>query len=167
MPTPLVVGAGPVIRALCEEIGLVEAVNQTVAWDPQRCHLSPGERIFALIVNLLTARQPLYRVHEPFQLTDVPLLLGSGHTAADFTDDALGRALDKVAAAGGATVFSAVATRALLHDHVWTPDHPVFVHWIVRLARSMARIRTLTRPAECILPMAIPRIIVPISVNFF
>ncbi|SMC03499.1 Transposase [Sulfobacillus thermosulfidooxidans DSM 9293] len=129
MPTPLVVGAGPVIRALCEEIGLVEAVNQTVAWDAQRCHLSPGERIFALIVNLLTARQPLYRVHEQFQLTDVPLLFGSGRTAADFTDDALGRALDKVAAAGGATVFSAVATRALVHDHVWTPDHPVFVHW--------------------------------------
>nr|WP_242848409.1 IS1634 family transposase [Sulfobacillus thermosulfidooxidans] len=129
MPTPVVVGAGPVIRALCEEIGFIEAINQTVAWDSQRCHLSPGERIFALVVNLLTARRPLYRVHEQFQLTDVPLLFGSGRTAADFTDDALGRALDKVAAAGGATVFSAVATRALLHDHVWTPDSPVFVHW--------------------------------------
>lgn len=112
MPTPLVVGTGPVIRALCEKIGFVEAVNQTMAWDAQHCHLSPDERIFALIVNLLTARQPLYRVHEQFPLTD-----------------ALGRTWDKVAAAGGATVFHAVATRTFWHDHVGTPDNPVFVHY--------------------------------------
>ncbi len=93
MLTPMVVGAGPVIRTLCEEIGFVEAVNQTVAWDSPRGHLSPGERLFALIVHWLTARRPLYRVHAPCQWTDVALLLGSGRTTADFTDDALGRAL--------------------------------------------------------------------------
>ncbi len=45
------------------------------------------------------------------------------------TDDALGRALDKLAAAGGAAVFSAVAARALLHDQLWTPNAALFVHW--------------------------------------
>ncbi|AEJ38307.1 IS4 family transposase [Sulfobacillus acidophilus TPY] len=129
MNTPDIVGAGPVIRALCEEIGLVAAIDQCVQWDPERCHLSPGERILALVINVLTARQPLYRVHEPLALTDTPLLLGAGITATDLTDDALGRALDKIAAAGGATVFSAVAARALLHDRVWYPDGPLFVHW--------------------------------------
>jgi hypothetical protein len=60
--TPRVVGAGPVLRALCEEIGLVGAIDAVVPWDRVRCRLSPGERILALVLNLLTARQPLYRV---------------------------------------------------------------------------------------------------------
>lgn len=129
MDTPRTVGAGPLLRALCEELGLRDPIDQVVSWDPQRCKLSPGERIQALVLNLLTARQPLYRVQEEFALTDPALLLGVGITAADLTDDALGRALDKLAAAGGAPVFSAVAARALLHDQVWTPDAALFVHW--------------------------------------
>ncbi len=63
-----------------------------VAWDPPICKLSPGERIQALVLNLLTVRQPLYRVQAEFALTDPALLLGAGMTAADLTDDALGRA---------------------------------------------------------------------------
>ncbi len=113
VPRPgVVVGAGPILRAVADRIGLVPVIDQAVAWDAERCRLSPGERIFALILNLLTDRQPLYQVTDAFRLTDVPLLLGPGVTAADLTDDALGRALDKLAAAGAAAVFSAVAARA-------------------------------------------------------
>ena len=108
----MVVGAGPLIRAMAERIGLVPTIDAEVGWDSTRCRLSPGERILALIVNLLTDREPLYQVREAFRFTDVPLLLGAGITAADLTDDALGRALDKLAAAGSAAVFSAVAARA-------------------------------------------------------
>ena len=108
----MVVGAGPLIRAMAERVGLVPTIDAMVGWDPARCRLSPGERILALIINLLTDREPLYPVGEAFNLTDVPLLLGAGITAADLTDDALGRALDKLAAAGAAAVFSAVAARA-------------------------------------------------------
>jgi hypothetical protein len=128
MDTPRTVAAGPLLRALCEELGLRDTIDQVVPWDPQRCKLSPGERIQALVLNILTTRQPLYRVQEEFALTDTALLLGAGITAADLTDDALGRALDKLAAAGGATVFSAVAARALLHDRVWTRGGALFVH---------------------------------------
>ena len=113
VPRPgVVVGAGPILRAVADRIGLVPVIDQAVAWDAERCRLSPGERMFALILNLLTDRQPLYQVTDAFRLTDVPLLLGPGVTAADLTDDALGRALDKLAAAGAAAVFSAVAARA-------------------------------------------------------
>ena len=113
VPRPgVVVGAGPILRAVADRIGLVSVIDQAVAWDAERCLLSPGERILALILNLLTDRQPLYPVTDAFRLTDVPLLLGPGVTAADLTDDALGRALDKLAAAGAAAVFSAVAARA-------------------------------------------------------
>jgi transposase len=113
LPRPgVVVGAAPILRALADRIGLVAVVDQMVAWDPERCRLSPGERILALVLNLLTDRQPLYQVTDAFRLTDVPLLLGPGVAAEDLTDDALGRALDKLAAAGPAAVFSAVAARA-------------------------------------------------------
>ncbi len=92
------------------------------AWSPgipPAAICPPGERILALVLNLLTDRQPLYQVGDAFQLTDVPLLLGPGVAAEDLTDDVLSRALDKLAAAGPAAVFSAVAARA---DAVETID---------------------------------------------
>jgi hypothetical protein len=52
MDTPRTVGAGPLLRALCEELGLRDPIDQVVSWDPQRCKLSPGERIQALVLNV-------------------------------------------------------------------------------------------------------------------
>jgi hypothetical protein len=86
-----------------------------VGGNPARCRRSPGERILALIINLLTDREPLYQVWEAFALTDVPLLLGAGIMAADLTDAAWGRALDKLAAAGAAAVFRAGGRTGLCH----------------------------------------------------
>lgn len=125
--TPRVVGAGPVLRALCEEIGLVGAMDAVVPWDRARCRLSPGERILAVVLNLLTARQPLYRAQEQYTLADPPLLLGTGITPADLSEEALGRALDKVAAADGAAVVSAVPRRALTADRVLPDAAPLRV----------------------------------------
>lgn len=120
MLEPKVVGAGPLVAAMCRAIGLVDVLNQHLEWDHQRCRLSPGERILALIVNILTARQPLYRVWESFEKTDTALLLGAGITAADLNDDALGRALDKLFAAGPRLVFSYVCARAIAVEQVDT-----------------------------------------------
>ncbi|MGC8490091.1 MAG: IS1634 family transposase, partial [Clostridia bacterium] len=106
----VVVGAAPILRSLADRIGLVAVVDQLVTWDAERCRRSPGVRI--VVLNLLTDRQPLYPVTDAFRLTDVPLLLGPGVAAEDLTDDAWGRALDRLAAAGLAAVFSAVAARA-------------------------------------------------------
>ena len=107
-----VVGAGPILAAVARRMGLVATIDQLVPWDAARCRLSPGERILALILNLLTEREPLYQVDDAFRLTDPGLLLGAGITVDDLGDDALGRALDKLAAAGPAAVFSAVAAQA-------------------------------------------------------
>ena len=87
------------------------------------------------MLNLLNARQPLYRVQEEFALTDTALLVGAGIAAADVTDEALGRALDKRAVAGGAAVFSAVAARAWLHDEGWTPNAALFVKRNLKIPR--------------------------------
>ena len=120
----VVVGAAPVLRALADRIGLVPVIDQMVAWGRERCRLSPGERILALVLNLLTDRPPLYPVTDVFRLTDVPLLWGPGVTAEDLTDDAWGRALDKLAAAGPAAVFSAVAARAYVVEAIERGEMP-------------------------------------------
>lgn len=73
-------------------IGLMEAVDRAVSWDADRCRLSPGGRIGALLVNLLAEREPLYHVEEAFALVDPTFVLGQGITAADLGDDAFGRA---------------------------------------------------------------------------
>lgn len=87
-------------------------IDGLVAWDATRCRLSPGERILPLVLILLTEREPLDQVDDAFRLTDPALLRGARITADDLGDDALGRALDKLAQAGPGAVFSAVAARA-------------------------------------------------------
>lgn len=125
MQEPKVVGAGPLIRALCEAIGLREVIDENLAWDDRRCKLSPGERIQALMINILTRRRPLYRVWETFEETDVELVLGEGITYEDLNDDALARALDKLQAADARLIFSLVAARAMVNEQV---EHR-FLHW--------------------------------------
>lgn len=113
-----VVGAAPVIRGMADAIGFVDLLNTLLVWDAQQCQTSPGERILAMVLDILTGKSPLYRVQDRLAETDVPLLLGRGRTAADFSDDALGRALDKFFRAGPAAVFTAVAAQAYAREAI-------------------------------------------------
>lgn len=56
-------GAAPLVAAFCREIKLRD-IDEMVTWDPKQCRLSPGTLIEALVINVLTARKPLYRVEE-------------------------------------------------------------------------------------------------------
>lgn len=85
-------GAGPLVAAMCQEIGLREIVDNMVKWDRKQCRLSPGTLIEALVVNVLTARKPLYRVEEFYRTMDLEVLFGTGVTSDALNDDALGRA---------------------------------------------------------------------------
>ena len=91
-----VAGPGPMVAAMCDAVQLVEVIDGLVAWDPAQCRLSPGTRIKALVVNMLTERRPLYLVHEAYAERDVELVLGSGVKAADLNDNALARARQSV-----------------------------------------------------------------------
>jgi APA family basic amino acid/polyamine antiporter len=51
-------GPLPIISAVCEECGLVDVLNETLDWDEQRSHISPGLRLTGLIMNCLTEGQP-------------------------------------------------------------------------------------------------------------
>ena len=116
-PNPVVSGA-PLIRAMCEEIGLREIVDRNVVWDRERCKLSPGERITVLVVNMLTTQNPLYRVEESFEVSDCELLFGEGILGSDLNDDCLGRGLDRLWEGGPGKIFSMIVANALTREDV-------------------------------------------------
>jgi transposase len=105
-------GPLPIIAAVCRESGLVETINDLADWDEQQCTLSPGERAMALIMNVLTGGEPLYRLPEFFQETDTETLFHEGIEPDDLNDDTLGRGLDKLSEAGLRTVLGTVLWEA-------------------------------------------------------
>lgn len=119
------VNAAPLVRALCDQLGIVSVINDSVDWDPVRCKLSPGELICALVICFFFRQRPLYKVGDLFETTDCELLVGQGASHEDLNDDALGRALDKLAAAGPKAAFAAVCSRAAIVEQV---DRR-FLHW--------------------------------------
>lgn len=42
----------------------MDTITEVVRWAPSRCRLFPGQRIEALVLNILAGRFPLYRVAE-------------------------------------------------------------------------------------------------------
>ena len=99
----------PIVRHLCERIGLVQTIDAIV---PSQAKVSPGLMVLAMIMDTLSGRSPLYRIHQFFDEFDVEALLGRGLAADDFKDQAVGRAMDHIGQAGPMKVFSAVALNA-------------------------------------------------------
>ena len=89
-----------------------------LAWAPTQCKLSPGIRLLALMLCALFDRTALDRVGRVLARQDLTVLFGPGVAADDLNDDALGRALDKLAVARPATVFHAVAAKMWAHERV-------------------------------------------------
>lgn len=92
--TALNAGPTALIAALCDELQLESTINSLVSWHPSYWKTSPGTQIKAMIINILCARAPLYRVEEFYDDLDVEILFGEGRQASDFNDDVLGRTLD-------------------------------------------------------------------------
>jgi transposase len=113
-------GPLPVINAVCEEIGLVDVLNQQLSWDETQCLLSPGDAIKALIMNCLTEGQPMYRLPEFFQETDTENLFGEDIDADHLNDHRLGRALDSLSAAEPSTVLGTVLLEAASREDIST-----------------------------------------------
>jgi len=102
-------GPAPIIRAMCDQLGVRETVNSLVTWDEKQCFLDPGTHVTALIINILCGRTPLYRVKDFYSELDVELLFGHGVESKHFNDDALAATLDRIYDAGAGKVFSTVA----------------------------------------------------------
>ncbi|HHY30021.1 MAG TPA: IS1634 family transposase [Syntrophaceticus sp.] len=113
-------GAAPLVAAFCREIKLRDTIDEMVTWDPKQCRLSPGTLIEALVINVLVARKPLYRVEEFYSEMNLNVIFGEEITADAFNDDALGRALTKLAKAHPNRVYLTLALSAIKVHNVKT-----------------------------------------------
>lgn len=126
------VGSTGVIGAMCDAVGLTKTIDACVTWDEDQCKLSPGTRIKAIIINILSGRDPLYLVHEFFEYMDLEPLFGAGVHYTDFKDYALARALDKIFEVGAQKVFSNVALQAIAKEEVtFSRIHADTTSWTV------------------------------------
>ncbi len=112
------VGSGPIIGAICRQLKIRETANQVLPWDAKQCLLDPGTHLVALINNILSTRDPLYRVEDFYREQDTELLFGPGVEADCFNDDALGKTLDRIYRAGPKKFFSAVVARAMIEEDI-------------------------------------------------
>ena len=87
-------GSAPLISAMIRKMGITRHLDEIIDWDRKRCNLSPGTRLAAFIINILTDRQPLYHISDFYQDHDCEVLFGHGVKAEHFTDDAMARMLD-------------------------------------------------------------------------
>jgi transposase len=111
-------GPAPLVGAMCDTIKLTEIADANVFWDEKQCKLSPGTLLKALVINILCGRTPLSHVEKFYSEQDTELLFGTDVTCNDLNDDALGRMLDKIYAAGPKKIFSALALSAITTDKV-------------------------------------------------
>lgn len=110
-------GSSNLIAAMCDEVKLVDTVDGMVQWDETRCDTTPGQRVKAMVINILDERKSLYRVREYYEKKDIEVLFNDDIETAKFNDRALGRALDKLHKAGAQKVYSTVALKAMeVHD---------------------------------------------------
>lgn len=116
-------GPLPVIGSICEEIGLVELINEQVTWDTEQTRLSPGACTKALIMNFLTEGVALYQMDEFFVDTDTATLFESTGTdepiqPAHLNDHALRRGLDTLVEAGPRALLMDVLGEVIEREHL-------------------------------------------------
>lgn len=104
-----------VVSQVWDELDFTAVIDQAVPADDQVA-VSPGIFCKAMTLNIVSGRDPLYRVEEFFRRVPIEPLLGEGVTASQFNDTALQRHLDRLHAADGEKVFSTLAMRAIGHE---------------------------------------------------
>src|ERR687898_3122027 len=99
----------PVIKAYADKLGLVGLINYFV---PTEMDADAGTVVLGLVFDTLSGRSPLYRLEEFFAHQDTELLLGQALPPHAFTDDTVGRVLDRLYTMGTMKLFTACAVRA-------------------------------------------------------
>lgn len=126
-------GPGRLIRAMMDEIDLISIINSIVHWDETQWNLSPGELIAAMLISCFCRRQAMYKLEKFYQYQDLELLFGRNDISGnDFTDDSLGRALDRFAEHRekifGTIVLKAREVHRLVYDIIHTDTTSVTVY---------------------------------------
>jgi transposase len=101
----------PIIKAYADQLGLVSLINHYV---PTAMEVDAGTVVLGLVLDTLSGRSPLYRLEEFFAHQDTELLLGKALPPQAFTDDTVGRVLDRLYDFGTMRLFTACAVRAAM-----------------------------------------------------
>jgi transposase len=101
----------PIIKAYADQLGLVSLINHYV---PTEMATDAGTVVLGLVLDTLSGRSPLYRLEEFFAHQDTELLLGQALPPQAFTDDTVGRVLDRLYDFGTMRLFTACAVRAVM-----------------------------------------------------
>jgi transposase len=101
----------PVIKAYADQLDLVSLINHYV---PTEMDVDAGTVVLGLVLDTLNGRSPLYRLEECFAHQDTELLLGKALSPQAFTDDTVGRVLDRLYDFGTMRLFTACAVRAVM-----------------------------------------------------
>src|SRR5215510_14781655 len=101
----------PIIKAYADHLGLVGLINHYV---PTEMNVDAGTVVLGLVLDTLSGRSPLYRLEEFFAHQDTALLLGKALPPQAFTDDTVGRVLDRLYDFGTMRLFTACAVRAAM-----------------------------------------------------
>src|SRR5215831_10257603 len=99
----------PIIKSYADQLGLVGLINYYI---PTEMSVDAGTVVLGLVLDTLSGRSPLYRLEEFFTQQDTELLLGKAVPAHAFTDDTVGRVLDRLYDFGTMRLFTACAVRA-------------------------------------------------------
>src|SRR5215471_19343935 len=99
----------PIIKAYADQLGLVSLINHYV---PTEMEVDAGTVVLGLVLDTLSGRSPLYRLEEFFAQQDTALLLGKAVPPHAFSDDTVGRVLDRLYDFGTMRLFTACAVRA-------------------------------------------------------
>ncbi len=102
-----------IVAGVCKEIGLVETIDDIIGVDDQQI-VTTGESVMAMVINALGfVSKPLYMFPDFMETKPVKVLFGNDLEAADFNDDTLGRALDRLYENDPTNIFSTVSCKAL------------------------------------------------------
>jgi hypothetical protein len=101
----------PLIKAYADQLGLVSLLNHYV---PTEMDVDAGTVVLGLVLDTLRGRSLLYRLEEFFAHQDPELLLGKALPPHAFTDDTVGRVLDRLYDFGTIRLFTAGAVRAAI-----------------------------------------------------
>lgn len=107
----------PIVAHFARRLGLVQIVNRLV---PTQMEVEPGLIALGLVLDTLSGRSPLYHLQTAFEDCDRALLFGQDLPAQSFSDDTVGRMLDRLYEVGTQRIFSALSVAALEHFPVST-----------------------------------------------
>ena len=101
------------VAGMLEELGIGDVIDQATRQNPAMRDLTVGEAVKAMGLNGLGfINQALYRVPRCFQHKPTSRLISRRVTPQQLNDDALGRALDTLYAAGVTELYSLLAATA-------------------------------------------------------